>query len=239
MSTTDWIVVACALVGGLLLGGLASRLTYSALAKPSRPKPIQEAAKPLASLVFWAGVIAGLMVALGVLQPDALAAIPEDLIAFLPRVISAAIIVIGANVLSSFVLTALGPAMSRASASMQRQAARGVKTLIVGLAVLLAVAQLGIDTTVINLGVAAIFFGAAASLTLLVGLGGRGVATEVASTRALRRLVNVGDVIEVDDINGRIVAVHATSVEVTTDSGTTLLIPSSHLTNGTMRVSRA
>lgn len=238
MTTTDWIIVAAALVGGFVLGGILSRFANSLLSNPARPKPLQEAAKPLSSLVFWAGVIAGLMVALGVLQPDALKEIPKDLIAFLPKVISAAIIVIGANVLSSFVLTATGPALSRAPASVQRQVAMAIKGLIVGLATLLAVGQIGVDTTVINLGVAAIFFAAAASFTLLVGLGGRDVATQVASTRALRRLLKIGDLVEVDGNKGRIVAVHPTSVEISTDEGSTLYVPSSNFTNGTINVSR-
>lgn len=238
MTTTDWIIVAGALVGGFVLGGILSRIAHGFLANPSRPKPLQESAKPLASLVFWGGVIAGLMVALGVLQPDALKEIPKDLVSFLPKVISAAIIVIGANVLASFVLTAIGPALSRAPASAQRQVAMILKGLIVGLATLLAVAQLGIDTTVVNLGVAAIFFAASASFTLLVGLGGRDVATQVASTRALRRLLNIGDLVEVDNHKGRIVAVHPTAVEISTEDGSTMYVPSSNFTEGTITVTR-
>ncbi len=99
MTTTDWIIVVGGIVGGFAVGILLSRLAHSILAAPGRPKPLREAAKPLSSLVFWAGVITGLMIALGVLQPEALEEIPRDLIAFLPRILSAAIIVIGANVL--------------------------------------------------------------------------------------------------------------------------------------------
>ncbi|MEZ5340757.1 MAG: hypothetical protein R2706_04710 [Acidimicrobiales bacterium] len=83
-----------------------------------------------------------------------------------------------------------------------------VKSLVMGLAVLLAVAQLGIDTSVINLGVAAIFFGVAASLTLLVGLGGRDVAEQVASTRAVRRLVHEGDQVTLSDVSGTVLSIH-------------------------------
>jgi hypothetical protein len=230
MSTTDWIIVAAAVVGGFVIGGLLSRLAYGMMASPTRPRPLQEAARPLSSLAFWVAVIVGLM---------ALETIPRDLVGFLPQVLSAAIIVIGANVLSSFVLTAIGGMLARASASVQRQVSMLVKTLIIGMAALLAVAQLGVDTTVINLAVAAIFFGVAASLTLLIGLGGRGVATEVASTRVLRRLLQIGDTVTVGDISGRVVAVHPTAVEVTGSDGKTLLVPSSSFTSKTITVDRA
>lgn len=239
MSTTDWIVVAAAVIGGLVIGGVLSRIAYGALASPSRPRAVREAAKPLSSLAFWIAVIAGLMVALGILQPDALAAIPRDLVGFLPRVLSAAIIVIGANVLSSFVLTAMGGALARASASVQRQVSMVIKAVIVGLAAVLAVAQIGVDTTVINLAVAAIFFGVAASLTLLVGLGGRGVATEVASTRVLRRLLSIGDTVTVGQISGRVAAMHPTAVEILGADGQTILVPPSSFTSGTVHIERA
>lgn len=239
MSTTDWIVVVCAVVGGFLLGGIASRFTAGLLGRPTRPKPLREAAAPLSSLVFWAFVIAGLMISLGVLQPDALAEIPRDLIDFLPRVLSAAIIVIAANVVSSFALAGLGSVLGRASASVQRQVATTVKAVIVGMAALLAVAQLGIDTTVLNLAVAALFFGVSASFTMLVGLGGRSVATEVASTRVLRRLLSVGDTVTVGSRQGKVVAVHATAVEMECDDGELVLVPASTFTSETISIERA
>lgn len=239
MTGMDWIVVAAMLVGGIALGLLASRLVFRTLAKDTRPEALQGAAPPLSSLVLWAGVIAGLIGALGVISPESLEQMPKDLIAFLPRVLSAAIIVILANVVSSFALTAIGPALARASASVQRQVAMAVKGTIVGLAVLLAVAQLGIDTTVINLGVAAIFFGLSASFTLLVGLGGRAMAGEVAATRILRRTVNVGDRIETGALAGRIVGVHPTAIELETETGQRVLVPSSTIAGEQLVIDRA
>lgn len=239
MTGMDWIVVAAMLFGGMALGLLASRLVFRTLAKDTRPEALQGAASPLSSLVLWAGVIAGLVGALGVISPDSLEQMPKDLIAFLPRILSAAIIVILANVVSSFALTAIGPALGRASAAMQRQVAMTVRGSIVGLAVLLAVAQLGIDTTVVNLGVAAIFFGLSASFTLLVGLGGREMAGEVAATRILRRTLNVGDQIELGELAGRIVGVHPTAIELETDNGQRVLVPSSSIAGEQLFIERA
>ena len=239
MSGTDWILVAGLLIGGILVGLLASRLLFRALAKETRPPALQGAAAPLSGLVLWAGVIAGLIGALGVISPDALDQMPKDLIAFLPRVLSAAIIVIMANVLSTFAMTAIGPALGRASAGMQRRVAMAVRGTIVGMAVLLAVAQLGIDTTVVNLGVAAIFFGLAASFTLLVGLGGREIAGEVAATRTLRRMLGIGDHIQTGDLSGTVVGVHPTAIEVETSTGERVLVPSSSIAGERLVIERA
>ncbi|NNE97109.1 MAG: mechanosensitive ion channel [Acidimicrobiales bacterium] len=239
MTLIDWILVGSFLVGGIVLGNIFGRITNRALSSESRPQPIQDAAKPLSSLVLYGFVIAGLMSALGIVQPDALEEIPRDLIAFLPRVLSAAIIVIGANVVTSFVQAALRPMMGRSSARVQRQVNLVVKAFIVGLAVVLAVTQIGIDTTIINIVLAAVFFGLAASMTLLVGLGGQAVAKEVASSRAVRRLVNEGDQVSIGSLTGTVVAVRPTAVEIQDITGAIMLVPSSQFVGEPVTVTRA
>jgi small-conductance mechanosensitive channel len=183
-------------------------------------------------------VVFGLMTGLGFVQPDALEQLPKDVVAFVPRLMVAAIIVILANVAASFATAALDRATARMPLHIQRQANLIVKGTIVALAVLLATSQLGIDTEVINMGVAAIFFGLAASFTLLVGLGGQGVAREVAASRALRRMLDVGDRVYIDDVTGTVQALHPTAIEVLDGSGRSILVPSSHFLNHNISVLR-
>ncbi len=235
----DWIQVAIAIGAGLLIGLVASRIVHAMIGSPSRPEPLQKAAAPLASLAFSVGVIGGLVVALGIVQPDALDQLVEDTVGFIPKLLSAAIIVIAANVVSAFATTALSGVVGRLPIQTQRLAHTVVKATIITLAVLLAVGQLGINTDVLNLGVAAVFFGIAASLTLLVGMGGNGVAREVASTRALRRLVNTGDTLDVGGFRGKVSAIHPTAVEITDAAGRTKLVPSSQLVSETITIERA
>lgn len=228
MTSSDWILVGAAIAGGILVGIILSRVLHAIFGSPSRPEPLQQAAAPLASLGLWAGVIGGLLIALGIISPPSVEQLPKDLINFLPKVLAAAILVIATNVLASFALAAIAPAMARASTALQNQVSMIVRSVIVGLGALLAVRQLGVDTAVINLGVAAVFFCAAASLTLLIGLGGHRVATEVASTRAIKRLVRVGDRISVGGVSGLVTTIHPTAVEVTPkDGGDSVLVPSS------------
>lgn len=235
----DWIVVAGAILAGFFFGMIVARIIVTTLGSATRPEPLQQAAAPLASLGQWTCVIIGLLVALGVMAPDALSEMPKDLIAFLPKLLSAAILVIGANVASSFATAALAKALSRASSTVQRQSVMITRTTIMALAVLIAVPQLGVDTTVINLGVAAIFFGMAGSLTLLIGLGGRNVASQVASTRAVKRMVAPGDHINLSDISGTIVGLHPTAVEIETAEQDIVLVPSARLLVESVTIKRA
>jgi len=239
MTTTEWIIVAAAIGGGIVLGVVASRVISAILSGEGRPEPIQQAAPALSSLTLWTGVVIGLIVALGVVSPSSLDQLPKDVVGFIPRLLSAAIIVIVANVLSSFAQAGLGPALGRLPGNVQRQTLSIVRTTIVTLAVLLAVRQLGFDTTVINLGVAAIFFGVAGALMLLVALGGRTVASEVASTRVLRRLLHEGDRVEIESVRGVVVSVHPTAVELDTPDGNRILVPSSKFVADTVLIDRA
>jgi small-conductance mechanosensitive channel len=238
MTTTDWILVVTALIGGLAAGLIAQRVIHHVVTAPSRPEPVREAARPLANLGLSVAVVVGMVIALGVVSPSALDQLPRDVVDFLPRLLSAAIIVILANVLSSFAQTALARALARLQGSVRRQVLAITRFLIITVAVLLAVRQLGIDTTVLNLALAAVFFGTAGALMLLIALGGRGVAVEVASTRALRRLLSEGDQVEMGPVRGTVAALHPTAVELTTADGRTVLVPASHLVAEIVTVDR-
>ena len=192
-----------AVVAGLVIGLIASRIVLAVVGGASR-EAVRSVARPLAQLAFAAGVVIGLITALGFVQPTALDQLPKDIVAFVPKLMVAAIIVILANVLASFATAAMAQATGRMPLNVQRWTNVIVKGAIVALAVLLAVSQLGIDTEVINMGVAAIFFGLAASFTLLVGLGGHGVAREVAASRALRRMFDVGDTVAIDGVGSAV-----------------------------------
>ncbi len=238
MTTTEWISLAVAIAGGFVAGMIAARMLTSAIDRPSRPDPIRQAAPALASLAFSICVVIGLIIALGIVSPSSLDQMPKDLIDYVPRLLSAAIIVIAANVLSAFVRAAMAPALGRLGPSVQRQSLSVVRFTILTLAVLLAVRQLGFDTTVINLAVAAIFFGIAGALMLLVALGGRTIASEVASTRVLRKLFREGDTVQIDSVRGTVVAVHPTAIELDTMDGQRVLVPSSRFVADTITIER-
>ncbi len=235
---SDWLLVVIAIVGGLFVGLVASRLVHGFIGSPKRPAPLQQVAKPLASLALSIGLIAGLVIALGILQPSSLEQLPKDLVSWIPKLLSAGLILIVANVLASFATTALAQATGRMPLQVQRQASLVVRSTIMVLAVVLAVSQLGVDTEIVNMALGAVFFGVAASLTLLVGLGGNGVAREVASTRVLKRIVQLGDTVEVGNVEGVVAAVHPTAVELTSKSGETFLVPSSRFIADSVSIQR-
>jgi len=226
-----WISAGIAMAAGLILGSIASRVVRNQMAK-SKVEALRESAPPIAGLVFSACIIAGLLVALGFVSPDDLDRLPSDLIGYLPKVISAAIVAIGGNVAATFAKTATAKAVAGSGAA-SRLAPMIVRLAILAAAMILAAAQLGVDTTVINISVAALLFGIAATLALVIGLGGRQVASEVAAGRVWRRSLEPGDEIRASgvagvDIDGVVVEIHPTAIEVA-GAETTLFVPNSKL----------
>lgn len=227
----QWISAAIAAGAGLVVGAIASRLVRNSLVNSSRD-PVRTAAGPAASLVFSTVFIVGLIVALGFVNPDSLDTIPADLVEFLPRVLAAAIVVIGGNVVAAIARSGSQRALRGAGAA-ERFGPPLVRWAVLAFAVILGAAQLGIDTTIINIASAALLFGTAATMALLIGLGGRRVAGEVAAGRAWRRTLAVGDHIRATglpgaDVDGVVIEIHPTAVEVDS-GGRTLLVPNSQL----------
>ena len=91
---------------------------------------------------------------------------------------------------------------------IQHKTNLAVKGVIVTFAALLAVSQVGVDTEVVNMALAAILFAIAASIVLLIGLGGYPVARQISSARSLRRVIDAGDHIAVDGFSGEVGPTH-------------------------------
>ena len=233
-----WIGAAIAMAVGVVIGTIASRIVAKLLAR-SNVDALRESAAPLAGLALSAGVIVGLLVALGFIAPDELEKLGNDAIAFLPKAIAALVIVIAANVASTFAAAAVTKSLAGTGAAARFAPIVTKFGILVGGAII-AAGQTGIDTVVVNIAVASLLLGVALSLALLIGLGGRQVASELAAGRAWRSQLRPGDRIRTiiegrvgdDDsaqaLVGVVVDVHPTAVELDS-TGSTVFVPNSRL----------
>ncbi len=234
----DWIWAGITLAAGLIVAAVAGRVVRNLLARPSRPEMVQQAAAPVGSLVFSIGLVAALMAALGFVNKPALEDIPDDLVAAIPDIMAALIVVILGHVAATLAAAALEQGLSRATGQAQRQVPVLARAVIMAFAIILAAAQLGIDTTIINISVAAILFSIGLAAALMIGLGSRQVSAEVAAGRALRRILHAGDRLTVDDVSGEVLHVRSVAVELRLDDGTFVLIPNSKLLDGLITLDR-
>jgi hypothetical protein len=214
----DVLIALGLAIGGMVIGSIVAPITRKWMT--SRPQEaIRESAKSAGSFVFGLFCALGLIGALGVASPDSLKPLPGDLAKFLPRAVVAGLLVIGGRIVAGIVVTAVGRAMLRATGKQPKGLLRTIELAIIALVSLVAAGQLGIDTTILNILVAAIAFGSALALALLIGTGGRDISGEIAAGRAIGRYLAIGDLVTVGDISGVISAMQPTVVILTTADG--------------------
>lgn len=234
-----WIGAGIAVVAGLVVGTIAGRVTQAWMSRENNPDVMKRIAPSIGSLVFSLILIIGLMTALGMVQRESLDQISADFVDFVPKVISGAIVIIAANVLGQFAQQALERTLSRLPGSAARNIPNITRLVIFAFGAILAAAQLGIDTSIINIAVAALLFSLGAAMALMIGLGSRAVTAEVAAGRAVRRLLNPGDEVHVQSMRGTIVSLDTVAVELVDERGVNLVVPHSTFMENTFEVTRA
>lgn len=219
-----FLIALAIIVGGVVLASAFAALLRRRLSKAGEASPLTQAAGPLSSLVFWLLVAVAIIAAVSVSSPDMLRPIPADLIRYLPQVMVAGLFLIAGRVLGVMLATAVIQAARRATGEEPASLGKIISAVITALSVILALAQLGIDTAILQLLIAGVVFALALSSALLVGLGGQQVARELAAGRATRGALKVGHTVEVGENYGTIERLHPTQVEIRRLDGRSVLI---------------
>ena len=235
----EWIAAAIAVAGGVVIGSLLARIIRGVLTKERRPEALQRSSGAIASLFFSIAVIIGLITALGFVNEEALDQLPEDLVDYVPRALSAAIVVIVANIAATFIVAALERSLGHVSPGIRRRVPPIVRGAILFAGGLIAANQLGIDTTILTLAAAALFFSIALTAALVAYSGSGPVSSEIAASRALRRVMSPGDRIDTDLASGTIIELHSVKAEVETADGQRVLVPYSSLLDAVVGIERA
>jgi hypothetical protein len=233
---SDWLVALITFGAGLLLALVLGPYTRKQLAKSSRPDAVRQIAPAAGTFVFSALLAVGLIGAISTVDPTGLKQIPTDFLQYFPKLLIAGFMVLLGNVAASIASIAVRRAAIQATGSERPAAVRVVKGAILATAIILAVGQLGVNTTIINLAVAALVFTVGATVTLLIGLGGRDVARQVGAGRYVQRVIKPGQRLRVGDVAGVVVAVHAASVEIDLGDGRSAHLPHAALIESIIEV---
>ena len=233
-----WLFALGALIVGGVVGTIASSTVRRLVGGESRPERTRKLAPAAASVVFSAILAVSVVTALSFLDKTAVDRLPVSLMNAVPRFLVAMVFVLLGNAFASLAATAAGSAALRASGRPQPRVSGAVRTVVLSMFVLLAIAQIGVNTKVVDTAVAGIIGCAALSLALLTGLGGRSMASEIAAGRYVQRIVRSGDSISGDGFDGLVKTVWGATVELDVD-GSIVHVPHSKLLAGNLRIDRA
>ncbi len=234
-----WIYAAGAVIIGLLSGVVGAALVRSIILKGREDRPeALDAARATATFLFLFFTALGVIVAIGFTNPDTLESIPAEVLRTSPRVLAAGLILIAGRAIAFALGGMVNAAFAASTSRIRSQLGGSVRFLVYAVALVLALGELGVDTTILSVIAGAATFGLAGAFAILVGLGGRELGGELASGRYLGRLLRVGDHIEIDGVRGLVVAMHPASVEISVD-GDSMHVPNSHLSGGRFVVRHA
>ena len=223
--SNDWVAAAVALGGGIVLGALVGFVARRLLSRLEHPG-LRSIASATSVFLFWLGVSVGALVAIAFVNPESLDTIPSDILSWLPNVLAAGLVLLAGVAAGIAAAAAVGRALSRATGARSPGTERAIRLTVTFGAGILALGQLGVDTTILIVLIAALGFGLATACALLVGLGGRSVAGQIAAGRALRAELRLGARIRLSDgAEGRITQIRPTRVHVEVAPGELRVVP--------------
>lgn len=221
--TRSTVVAALILVVGLVAAAILGRLARKLVQRSARwlgslqPGMVSvphfdRVEEAVGRAVYWLVVVCAVMAATETLGLPVVTAWLSGVATFLPRIAVAIMIVALGTVaarVTRHVVTSTANAANVASAERFGRVTEMV--LLLGTA-LVAIEQLGIEISFLKATLLILLGGMLLGAALAFGFGGRDLVANILSAHYVHRLYQVGQVVRVDGIEGRIVRITETSV---------------------------
>lgn len=200
-----------------VIPGFSYRTSFAGLAKERRISDI------VGAVVFWAVLLFFLATAADALGVPLLSGAVASLSLLVPKVLVAVLIVVIGLVFGNVARGAITAAAAATGATFAPALGQVVRLGIILAAGLIAVAELGVDitllTAILSVGLAALLGGFA----IAFGLGARTAISNIVGSHYLRQTFEIGQRVRVGGIEGTIAALTSTSVILTVPEGRTII----------------
>jgi hypothetical protein len=221
--TRSTVVAVLILVLGLVLAAVLGRLARRLVAKSARwigslqpggmgVPQFERVEGAVGGAVYWLVVVCAVMAATETLGLPVVTAWLSSVATFLPR-IAVAIMIVALGTVAARVTRHVVTSTARTAnvTSAERLGRVTELALLLGTA-LVAVEQLGIEISFLKATLLILLAGLLAGAALAFGLGGRDLVANILSAHYVHRLYQVGQIVRIDGVEGRIVRIAETSV---------------------------
>ena len=175
-------------------------------------------------VIFWTVLLFFVAAAVEALGLPAVSSFLGAFTAYLPRILIAILIVFVGLWAGEFTRNYLARSMARTGLRQGPIVGRLAQAIIISMAVIVAVEQTGIDSTMLVITLAIGFFVTLGAAGLAFGLGARSTVANVIAAHYVKQNYSTGDKIRLGDSEGYITELTATSV-VLDDDGTRVHVP--------------
>jgi hypothetical protein len=189
----------------------------------------------LGTLVFWLIFLSATLIALDHLGLTNALVPLQSLIAFLPRVLAAILVIIVGSVLAQWIGQAAQAAVASLGVEFHRQIGRAVRIILLAAVGIIALQQLGLELDLFTGAFINLITIAAAGFALAFAFGGREIVRNILAGYYAKEIFATGDKLIVDKQEGTLEAIGTINAEISIGEDV-LVIPNSQLINKKVRV---
>jgi hypothetical protein len=243
--TRPELIALATLVAGIIIARLLSTAIGALLEamdrRAARLTTTDEALVPPALIrlskvfVFWLVVAGAALIALPVLGVGGIPALLNSALGFMPRLFVAFSVIVAGHLLGLLAAHVL----SRANEdwSVDSAAPRLLHFAILAVAIVMGLQHVSIDISFVTRLILILVGTASAGVMLAFSLGARQHVANLLAGRELSRL-SIGDRVRIDDVEGVVVEVHGTSVDIATEEGIASVPAARIAESGMLKLSR-
>jgi len=173
----------------------------------------------IGELVFWLSMLIFVTLAAEILGLDIFGTWLKEIFAYIPVAAASLLILLVGLVVSSLVRDLVASTAASAGLLHGNLLARTAQFVILFIAIVLGIDQIGIDTMFLSVVAGIILTSMLGGVALAFGLGTRTHVSNIIAANQLRQIYQVGDRVRVGDIEGRILDIMLSRVIIETEAG--------------------
>lgn len=193
----------------------------------------------IAQLVFFFLLLSFATSAVTLMGLPAIASLLQNVLAFVPRAISAAIIIIFGSMLARFLGETVTNVAGNVNITYNKALGKVIEYTLVAFVVVLAVSTMGVDTTILTTAMTILIAAGGLAIALTFAFGAREAARNVIAGHYIRQSFSPGQQIEMGDYRGRLRSTSGTYtvLETSGESGETgtVSLPNTFLLQNAVR----
>ncbi len=193
----------------------------------------------IAQIVFFFLLLSFATSAVMLMGLTAIASLLQNVLAFVPRAISAAIIIIFGSMLARFLGETVTNMAGNVNITYNRALGKIIEYTLVAFVVVLAISTLGVDTTILTTALTILIAAGGLAIALTFAFGAREAARNVIAGHYIRQSFSPGQQIEMGDYRGRLRSTSGTYtvLETSGESGETgtVSLPNTFLLQNAVR----
>ncbi len=173
----------------------------------------------LARLIYWLILLVFLLAAVESLGLPGVTGTLGGLVSYLPHVLAAAVIFLIGSLIARVVGEAVGALAVQSGMTTGPVLGQGIRYVLIIFAAILAMEQLGVETTLLVTASIAVIAASALALALAFGLGNRELARNIMAGFHVREEFKPGQQLTVGDHRGRLISIGPVKSVLETDGG--------------------